>query len=168
MANSTRTQKARDAASSVGSNEYVRRLVEDEELRNSIREAYDAGRSAYGRLQKQKRPATALMDDKKVHRELRDAAESLREASDRLRGREEKKGSALGKLLLLGDHRRSRRPDPQRGPAQGCPRPAVRGGGGVRVHLGDRARERRAGLLSRTAVRRAAAGSRLRAAFACA
>jgi hypothetical protein len=101
MANSTRTQKARHAASSVGSNEYVRRLIEDEELRNSIREAYDAGRSAYGRLQKQKRPATALMDDKKVHRELRDAAESLREASDRLRGREEKKGSALGKLLLL-------------------------------------------------------------------
>jgi hypothetical protein len=101
MANSTRTQKARHAASSVGSNEYVRRLIDDEELRNSIREAYDAGRSAYGRLQKQKRPATALMDDKKVHRELRDAAESLREASDRLRGREEKKGSALGKLLLL-------------------------------------------------------------------
>ena len=102
MANSTRTQKARHAASSVGSNEYVRRLIEDEELRNSIREAYDAGRSAYGRLQKQKRPATALMDDKKVHRELRDAAESLREASDRLRGRGEKKGSTLGKLLLLG------------------------------------------------------------------
>jgi response regulator RpfG family c-di-GMP phosphodiesterase len=102
MANSTRTQKARHAASSVGSNEYVRRLIEDEELRNSIREAYDAGRSAYGRLQKQKRPATALMDDKKVHRELREAAESLREASDRLRGREEKKGSTLGKLLLLG------------------------------------------------------------------
>ena len=102
MANSTRTGKARHAAESVGSNQYVRRLVEDEELRESIREAYEAGRSAYGRLQKQKRPATALMDDKKVHRELRDAAESLREASDRFRGREEKKGSALGKLLLLG------------------------------------------------------------------
>jgi hypothetical protein len=101
MANSTRAAKARQAASSVGSNEYVRRLVEDEELRNSIRDAYDAGRAAYGRLQKQKQPATALMDDKKVHRELREAAESLRDASDRLRGREEKKGSILGKLLVL-------------------------------------------------------------------
>jgi len=101
MANSTRTQKARHAASSVGSNEYVRRLIEDEELRESIREAYEAGRSAYGRLQKQKRPASALMDDKKVHRELRDAAESLREASDRLRGRQDKGGSALGKMLAL-------------------------------------------------------------------
>jgi len=101
MANSTRAAKARQAASSVGSNEYVRRLVEDEDLRNSIREAYDAGRAAYGRLQKQKQPATALMDDKKVHRELREAAESLRDASDRLRGREEKKGSFFGKLLVL-------------------------------------------------------------------
>ena len=102
MANSTRTDKARHAASSVGSNQYVRRLIEDEELRDSIRDAYDAGRSAYGRIQKQKRPASALMDDKKVHRELRDAAESLRDASDRFRGREEKKGSTLGKLLVLG------------------------------------------------------------------
>jgi hypothetical protein len=102
MTNTTRAEKARQAASSLGSNEYVRRLVEDEELRDSIREAYEAGRSAYGRLQKQKRPATALMDDKKVHRELREAAESLRYASDRFRGREEKKGSTLGKLLLLG------------------------------------------------------------------
>lgn len=101
MANSTRASKARQAASSVGSNEYVRRLVEDEDLRNSIREAYDAGRAAYERLQKKKQPATALMDDKKVHRELREAAESLRDASDRLRGREQKKGSFLGKLLVL-------------------------------------------------------------------
>ena len=100
MGNSTRTQKARHAASSVGSNQYVRRLIEDEELRDSIREAYDAGRSAYGRLQKQKRPASALMDDRKVHRELREAADSLRYASDRLRGREKKKGS-FGKLVLL-------------------------------------------------------------------
>jgi hypothetical protein len=102
MANATRAGKARNAASSVGSNEYVRRLIEDEELRDSIRDAYAAGRSAYGRLQKQKRPASALMDDRKVQRELRDAAESLRYASDRLRGRTQKKGSALGKLLVLG------------------------------------------------------------------
>ncbi len=97
----TKTQKARSAASSVGSNEYVKRLIEDEELRDSIREAYDAGRSAYGRLQKQKAPAKALMDDQKVHRELRDAAESLRDASDRLRGRAEKKGGGLGKLIVI-------------------------------------------------------------------
>ncbi|MDX6587343.1 MAG: hypothetical protein QOI31_1816 [Solirubrobacterales bacterium] len=98
---STRTQKARDAAETVSSNEYVRRLVEDEELRDSIRDAFDASKSAYGRIQKQKHPARAVMDDKKTQRELREAAESLREASDRLRGKKEKSGSVLGKLIVL-------------------------------------------------------------------
>src|SRR5687767_13234470 len=97
----TKTQKARKAAGSVGSNQYVRRMVEDEELRDSIRDAYFAGRSAYDRLQKQRKPAQALMDDKKVKRELRDAAESLREASERLRGRDSHKRS-WGKVLLVG------------------------------------------------------------------
>ncbi len=98
---STKTQKARDAASTVGSNEYVRRLIEDEELRDSIREAYDASRTAYGRIQKQKHPAKAVLDDKKTQKELREAAESLRQASDRLRGKKEKGGSVLGKLFVI-------------------------------------------------------------------
>jgi hypothetical protein len=98
---STRTQKARSAASTVSSNEYVRRLIEDEELRDSIRDAYDASRNAYGRIQKQKHPARAVMDDKKTQKELREAAESLRQASDRLRGKKDKGGSTLGKLIVL-------------------------------------------------------------------
>ena len=98
---STKTQKARDAASTVGSNEYVRRLIEDEELRDSIREAYDASKTAYGRIQKQKHPAKAVLDDKKTQKELREAAESLRQASDRLRGKKEKSGSVLGKLIVI-------------------------------------------------------------------
>jgi len=98
---STKTAKARETASSIGSNEYVRRLIEDAELRDSIREAYDAGRSAYDRLQKQKAPAKAVMDDKKTQRELREAIDSIRYASDKLRGREKKKGGSFGKLLLL-------------------------------------------------------------------
>jgi hypothetical protein len=97
----TRTQKARGAAETVSSNEYVRRLVEDEELRDSIRDAFDASKSAYGRIQKQKHPARAVMDDKKTQKELREAAESLRQASDRLRGKKEKSGSVLGKLIVL-------------------------------------------------------------------
>ena len=98
---STKTQKARSAASTVSSNEYVRRLIEDEELRDSIRDAYDASRNAYGRIQKQKHPAKAVLDDKKTQRELREAAETLRAASDRLRGKKEKSGSVLGKLIVV-------------------------------------------------------------------
>jgi len=98
---SAKTQKARDAASNVSSNEYVRRLIEDEELRDSIREAYDASKTAYGRIQKKKHPAKAVLDDKKTQKELREAAESLRQASDRLRGKKEKGGSVLGKLFVI-------------------------------------------------------------------
>lgn len=97
----TKTQKARSAASTVSSNEYVRRLIEDEDLRDAIREAYDASRTAYGRIQKQKHPARAVIDDKKTQRDLREAAESLRQASDQLRGRKQKNGSTLGKLLVI-------------------------------------------------------------------
>src|SRR5687768_2939293 len=98
---STKTQQARNAASSVSSNEYVRRLIEDEELRDSIREAYDASQKAYGRIQKQKHPAKAVMDDKRTQKELREAAESLRAASDRLRGKKDKSGSVLVKLIVI-------------------------------------------------------------------
>jgi hypothetical protein len=82
-------------------NQYVQRLIEDEELRSNLRDAYDAARHAYGRVTKNGKPAQKLMDDKKVQRDLRSAADSLREASDQLRGRRRKKGR-LGKLILLG------------------------------------------------------------------
>lgn len=97
-----KTTKAREAADSLRSNEYIRRLIEDEELRESVREAYKAGRQAYERIQKQKKPAQALLDDKRIQRELRDAAEALRDASDRLRGRTKPKRSWGFKLLVVG------------------------------------------------------------------
>jgi hypothetical protein len=67
-----------------------------------VREAFEAGRKAYRRIQKQKRPAQALLDDKRIQRELRDAAEALRDASDRLRGRSRRKRSWGVKLLVVG------------------------------------------------------------------
>ena len=39
------------------------------------------------------------MEDKKVHKDMRKAAESLREASDQLRGKRRK--SRLGRLILI-------------------------------------------------------------------
>jgi hypothetical protein len=101
MAHSTRGQRARDAARSAGSNPYLRRVIEDEELRANIRQAYDSARDAYSRMSNGKGPTHALMDDKKVHRDLRTAAESLREASDQLRGRRRKR-HPIRNLLLVG------------------------------------------------------------------
>ena len=85
---------------------YAQRLVSDEELRDNLKAAYDSARVAYGRLSNGKGPATALLDDKKLQRELSSAATSLKEASDALRGGKRKKRrrrrGGLGTLLLLG------------------------------------------------------------------
>jgi hypothetical protein len=102
MARGTTTaSKASDAYQAARSHPYVQRLIEDEQLRNNLRDAYDAARHAYGRITKNGRPAKRLMDDKKVQRDLRTAADSLREASEQLRGRRRRKGR-LGRFLLLG------------------------------------------------------------------
>jgi len=92
-------KRAGEAASSLRSNPYVQRLIEDEELRENIREAVEAARDAYTRIANGKGPAKAIMEDKKVHKDLRKAAESLREASEGLRGKRRK--SRLGRLILI-------------------------------------------------------------------
>ena len=81
-------------------NTYVQRLVEDDELRDNLRTAYESARKAYTRMSNGKGPAKALMEDKKVQRELREAATSLRDAADALRAPKRKK--RRGRLLLVG------------------------------------------------------------------
>jgi hypothetical protein len=94
-------RKAGEAASSLRSNPYVQRLIEDEDLRENIREAFESARDAYARIANGKGPAKALMDDKKVQRDLRKAAESMREASYQLRGKRRKRRLSLGRLVLI-------------------------------------------------------------------
>ena len=97
---STKAEKARKAAQQAGSNPYVRRFIEDEELRDSVRDAFDAARNAYQRMSNGKGPVKALTDDKKVQRDLRTAAENLKEASDRFQGKR-KKRHPLRKLFVI-------------------------------------------------------------------
>jgi hypothetical protein len=99
MAKSSKADKARQAAQSAGSNPYVRRVIEDEELRGSVKEAFEAARHAYQRMSNGKGPVRAVTEDKKVQRDLRSAAESLREASDRLRGKTKKR--RWGRVIML-------------------------------------------------------------------
>ena len=101
MARGSTVSKATDAYNAARSHPYVQRLVQDEELRNNLRDAYGAARHAYDRIAKNGKPAQRLMDDKKVQRDLRNAADSLREASEQLRGRRRRKGR-FGRILLLG------------------------------------------------------------------
>ena len=46
----SKAAKASAGAAVAGATPYVQRLIQDEELRENLRTAYDSGRSAYGRL----------------------------------------------------------------------------------------------------------------------
>jgi adenylosuccinate synthase len=87
------------AGKAVRSNEYVQRLVEDQELRENLRNAFVSARKAYGRVNG-KGPAKAL-ESKKVQKELKDAAASLKEAADSLRGQKKRK-RRKGRVLFIG------------------------------------------------------------------
>lgn len=83
-------------------NPYVQRLIEDQELRESLRNAFEAARGAYERATGNgKGPVKAVTTDKKVQKDLRAAAESLREASEQLPSPRRKR-RRLRKLLLFG------------------------------------------------------------------
>jgi adenylosuccinate synthase len=90
------------AGKAARSNPYVQRLVEDDELRENLRTAYESARKAYERMSNGKGPAKALLDDKKTKRELKEAASSLRDAADTLRGaKAKKKRRRRGRVVLL-------------------------------------------------------------------
>jgi hypothetical protein len=89
------------AGKAVASNEYVTRLVEDEELRDNLRTAYESARKAYSRMSNGKGPAKALLDDKKTQKELQNAASELKQAADAIRGGKKRKGKKRTGLLLL-------------------------------------------------------------------
>jgi hypothetical protein len=93
--------KATDLYAAARENPYVQRLVEDEDLRESLREAFESARGAYGRATGNgKGPVKAVTSDRKVQKELRNAAENLRDASEQLRSPKKKK-SRLGRLILF-------------------------------------------------------------------
>jgi adenylosuccinate synthase len=90
------------AAQAARSNPYVQRMVEDEELRTNLRTAFESAKKAYERMSNGKGPAKAILDDKKTQKELREAASSLKDAADSLRGaKKKKKSGGLGRKLLI-------------------------------------------------------------------
>jgi hypothetical protein len=99
----TTATKAGKAAAGARSNPYVQRFVEDPELRDNVRDAIEHARVAYKRMSNGKKPAKALMEDRKLQKELREAADSLKEAGDSLRGKKRKRrGRKLLLLVMIG------------------------------------------------------------------
>ena len=105
MAKKKKAAKAGAGAVAAGraarDNPYVQRLVEDEELRENLRTAFESARSAYTRMANGKGPAKALFDDKKTQRQLKQAASSFKDAADALRSGRKRKKRRGGKLILL-------------------------------------------------------------------
>ena len=90
------------AGQAVRSSPYLQRLIEDPELRENLRTVFESSKKAYTRISNGKAPAKVLMDDKKVRRDIKEAATSLVEAGDTLRGaKKRKRGSRLLKLVVL-------------------------------------------------------------------
>ena len=86
------------AGTAARDNQYVQRLLSDAELRENLRTAYESARKAYGRMNG-KGPTKAL-EDKRVQRDLRQAANSLRDAAEALREKPKRK-SGRGRLILI-------------------------------------------------------------------
>ncbi|MGI8414445.1 MAG: hypothetical protein ACR2QA_18545 [Solirubrobacteraceae bacterium] len=93
--------RAGEAAGALRESPYVQRVLEDPDLRDDIREAVALTRSAYARLSNGKAPAKALLEDKKLQKELRQAAVSLRDVGVNLREGPKRKKRRLGRKLLL-------------------------------------------------------------------
>jgi hypothetical protein len=102
MAAKGKAAKVTGAAAAVQANPYVQRVIEDDELRDNVRVAYSAARTAYGRLNNGKAPTKVLMDDKKLHKDLREAADALRDAGTALRdGKKRKRKGGIGRKLFV-------------------------------------------------------------------
>lgn len=93
--------RAADIYEAARENPYVQRLIEDEDLRDNLRKAFESAQKAFGRATGNgKGPVKAVTSDRKVQKELREAAESLRDASEQLRAPKRKK-HRLRKVIML-------------------------------------------------------------------
>jgi hypothetical protein len=98
--------KTRDKVSDAADNvkPFIDRALHDEELRESVRNAYESARSIYDELIGKRGVtgvATRIATDKDIQEELRSTITELRRAADRVQGRDEHK-SRNGTLLFVG------------------------------------------------------------------
>ncbi|MEA2154763.1 MAG: hypothetical protein QOE11_903 [Solirubrobacteraceae bacterium] len=107
MAAKDKAGAAAAAARGARENPYVQRIIQDEELRDNMVVAYEAAKNAFGRLNNGKAPTKALIEDKKLHKDLKRSADALRDATVALRDApkhskpKSKRKGGMGKLLLL-------------------------------------------------------------------
>ena len=97
------TEKVRDSATNV--KPYVERALRDEELRESVKNAFDSARSIYDELVGNRglvTTASRVATDKEIQDQLRKTVEELRSAADRLQGKKKEHSGRNSFLLLIG------------------------------------------------------------------
>lgn len=83
---------------------YIQRLIQDAQLRQNVRTAFDSSRSAYARLSNGKPATKVLIEDKKLQRDLHVAVEALRDATSALTEapkKQAKKGRGFARKLFV-------------------------------------------------------------------
>ncbi len=94
-----------DLANITKANPYLQRLIEDSDLRDNIRTAVDSSKSAFNRLNGSKAPQKAVLSDKKLHHDVNDAAQAIRDATlaltDAPQYKTKRKGMGIGRMLLV-------------------------------------------------------------------
>ena len=83
---------------------YIQRLIQDAQLRQSVRTAFDSSRSAYARLSNGKPATKVLIEDKKLQRDLQVAVEAFRDATTALTEapkKQVKKSRGFGRKVMI-------------------------------------------------------------------
>lgn len=104
MAKKNKAAVAAGAVEAARSNPYVQRVIEDDDLQDNVRVAFEAARDAYDRLSSSKSAKKAIQNDKKLHKDLQVAAEALKEAGTSLshpKKKSKKRRGGLGRKLLV-------------------------------------------------------------------
>jgi hypothetical protein len=103
MAAKKKAKQAQKAALRARYNPYVQRIVEDDDLRDNLVQAYESARKAYDRLSNGKSPSKQIFDDKKLQKDIKKAASNVRDASVALHEAPQKSGGlSFKRVILLG------------------------------------------------------------------
>ena len=97
MSRKKATEAAREGGQVVSpeAGAFIKRLVEDADLRETVGRALESSRSAYERLAKARKPSK-LLDDKKLQEDVQEALEAFRNAASGLAGDARKAGRKGG------------------------------------------------------------------------
>ena len=97
-----KTDRLSDAAANA--RPYVERALKDEELRDNVRQAFQAAKEVYGELVSKgevKKAATYAVTDREIQENMRTAVEELRHAASRVQGQEDEVHRGRNTALLV-------------------------------------------------------------------